>query len=177
MAQNQTQLSMSLVGGIAQTAAGGATLYATGGMGGVNQTVGGIQQIGNLLATIADKSTLPPQARGGGGSIINMANQIKGFQFYYAHIRAEFARIIDSYFTAYGYATHRVKIPNRSIRPHWNYVKTINSSLTGSVPADDMARLRAIYDSGVTFWRNGDEIGNYSLDNSPVGGVTADEGL
>lgn len=177
VAQNQTQLSMSLVGGIAQTAAGGATLYATGGMGGVNQTVGGIQQIGNLLATIADKSTLPPQARGGGGSIINMANQIKGFQFYYAHIRAEFARIIDSYFTAYGYATHRVKIPNRSIRPHWNYVKTINSSLTGSVPADDMTRLRAIYDNGVTFWRNGDEIGNYSLDNSPVGGVTADERL
>ena len=96
-----------------------------------------------------------------------MANQIKGFQFFYAYIRAEFAQIIDNYFNVYGYATHRVKIPNRAIRPHWNYVKTQNVSLTGSVPADDMARLRQIYDNGVTFWRNGNEVGDYSLDNRP----------
>ena len=127
----------------------------------------GIQQIGSMLATTADKSTLPPHARGGGGSIINMANQIKGFQFYYAYIRKEFAQIIDEYFNMYGYATHRVKVPNRVIRPHWNYVKTINVSLTGSVPADDMALLRSIYDKGVTFWRNGNEVGQYNLDNRP----------
>src|SRR5699024_299081 len=125
--------------------------------------------IGSLMATIADKSTLPPHARGGSGSIINMANQIKGFQFYYAHIRREFAEIIDNYFNVYGYATHLVKVPNRDVRPHWNYVKTVNVSLTGSVPADDMAKLRSIYDNGVTFWKNGDEVGNYALDNSPTG--------
>lgn len=167
VAQNQNQLALNAINAIGQTAAGAATMYASGGMLGAGMTLNGVQQIGNLVATVSDKSTLPPQARGGGGSIINMANQIKGFQFYYAHIRAEFARIIDDYFNVYGYATHRVKIPNRVIRPHWNYVKTVNVSLTGSVPADDMARLRQIYDNGVTFWRNGDEVGNYALDNRP----------
>lgn len=167
VAQNQNQLALNAINAIGQTAAGAAAMYASGGMLGAGMTLNGIQQIGSLVATVSDKSTLPPQARGGGGSIINMANQIKGFQFYYAHIRAEFARIIDDYFNAYGYATHRVKIPNRAIRPHWNYVKTVNVSLTGSVPADDMTKLRQIYDNGVTFWRNGDEVGNYALDNRP----------
>lgn len=167
VAQNQNQLALNAINAIGQTAAGAATMYTSGGMLGAGMTLNGVQQIGNLVSTVSDKSTLPPQARGGGGSIINMANQIKGFQFYYAHIRAEFARIIDDYFNVYGYATHRVKIPNRVIRPHWNYVKTVNVSLTGSVPADDMAKLRQIYDSGVTFWRNGDEVGNYALDNRP----------
>lgn len=167
VAQNQNQLALNAINAIGTTAAGAAAMYASGGTLGAGMALSGVQQIGDLLATVSDKSTLPPQARGGGGSIINMANQIKGFQFYYAHIRAEFARIIDDYFNAYGYATHRVKIPNRVIRPHWNYVKTVNVCLTGSVPADDMARIRQIYDSGVTFWRNGDEVGNYALDNRP----------
>ena len=167
VAQNQNQLALNAINAIGTTAVGAATMYASGGMLGAGMTLNGIQQIGSLVASVSDKSTLPPHARGGGGSIINMANQIKGFQFYYAHIRAEFARIIDDYFNAYGYATHRVKVPNRVIRPHWNYVKTVNVSLTGSVPADDMAKLRQIYDNGVTFWHNCDEVGDYSLDNRP----------
>lgn len=165
VAQNQNQLALSAINAIGTTVAGGAAMYASGGLVGSGMALSGGQQIGSLVASVADKSTLPPHARGGGGSIINMANQIKGFQFYYAHIRREFAEIIDNYFSVYGYATHRVKVPNRVIRPHWNYVKTVNVSLTGSVPADDMARLRSIYDNGVTFWRNGDEVGNYALDN------------
>lgn len=167
VAQNQNQLALNAINAIGTTVTGAASMAATGGTLGGGATLSGIQQIANLVGTVADKSTLPPHARGGGGSIINMANQIKGFQFYYVHIRAEFARIIDDYFNVYGYATHRVKIPNRYIRPHWNYVKTVNVSLTGSVPADDMARLRQIYDNGVTFWKNGDEVGNYALNNSP----------
>lgn len=167
VAQNQNQLALSAINAIGTTAAGAAAMYASGGVLGIGTTLSGVQQISSLVATVSDKSTLPPHARGGGGSIINMANQIKGFQFYYAYIRREFAEIIDNYFNVYGYATHRVKVPNRVIRPHWNYVKTVNVSLTGSVPADDMARLRQIYDNGVTFWRNGDEVGNYALDNRP----------
>ena len=163
VAKNQNQLALNAINAIGTTVAG----HAIGGKLGTKMTINGIQQIGSLVASVSDKSTLHPHARGRCGSIINMANQIKGFQFYYAHIRAEFASIIDDYFNAYGYATHRVKIPNRVIRPHWNYVKTVNVCLTGSVPADDMAKLRQIYDNGVTFWRNGDEVGNYALDNRP----------
>ena len=66
----------------------------------------------------------------------------------------------------YGYATHRVKIPNISARPHWNYVKTIDANIVGSVPVESMSKIRSIFDKGVTFWKNGDNVGNYNLDNS-----------
>lgn len=84
------------------------------------------------------------------------------------HIREEYARVIDDYFSTYGYATKRIKHPNRSERPHWNYVKTIGCTITGSVPCDDMATICSIYDRGITFWKNMAEIGDYSFDNSPI---------
>lgn len=90
------------------------------------------------------------------------------FGFRILSIRPEYARIIDDYFSCYGYATKRVKTPNRNSRPHWNYVKTIGCTIKGSIPCDDMARVCNIYNNGITFWKHGDEVGNYSLDNSPT---------
>ena len=90
------------------------------------------------------------------------------FIFEKMHIRAEFARCIDDYFTMFGYQTNRVKVPNRNSRPHFNYVKTINCVITGSMPADAERHICQIYDNGITFWKNPAEVGNYNLPNSPV---------
>ena len=65
----------------------------------------------------------------------------------------------------YGYKVNTIKVPEISSRPHWNYVKTVNSTLNGSAPADDMRKIQSIYDGGITFWKNGNEVGNYTLDN------------
>ena len=96
----------------------------------------------------------------------NVASGLQSFYGGRCSITKYYARMIDEYFTMFGYAIHRVKIPNRNGRPHWNYVKTIGCNIVGSVPADDMRKICNIYDAGVTFWKNGDEIGNYSLDNT-----------
>lgn len=77
------------------------------------------------------------------------------------------AKAIDDFFTQYGYTCNLVKIPNRNARPHWTYTQTRKCNLKGSVPADTAKHICSIYDRGITFWRFGDEIGNYSLDNSP----------
>jgi len=58
------------------------------------------------------------------------------------------------------------KTPNRSGRPHWNYVKNKTTNLVGNAPADDVNQIVSIYNKGITFWKNGNEVGNYSLDNS-----------
>lgn len=91
-------------------------------------------------------------------------------QFYYGRCSVDkrIARIIDDYFNMYGYATNRVKIPNTHSRPHWNYVKTIGCCVTGSIPADDMRKICEIHDNGITYWKNGYEIGGYNLDNRPT---------
>lgn len=82
-------------------------------------------------------------------------------------VSANYAEVIDNFFDMYGYATNRVKVPNTHSRPHWNYVKTQGCCIKGSVPAPDMRKICSIYDSGITFWKNGSEVGNYSLDNRP----------
>ena len=109
---------------------------------------------GRVTASIGDQQAM---ANLGWCTFVIMKNRI----------REEYARVIDDYFSAFGYATKRLKHPNCSSRPHWNYVKTIGCTITGSVPCDDMAAICSIYDNGITFWKNGAEVGNYSLDNSP----------
>lgn len=83
----------------------------------------------------------------------------------------EYARSIDNFFTMYGYAQNRMKQPNvcsgEGLRPHWNYIQTSGAVARGSVPSPDMQLICKIFDSGITFWENGEEIGNYSFDNSP----------
>ena len=161
--------------GIITTGAAVATAYATGGLVGTGAAISGLTSIANDLASIGDKSTLPPQAKGSQSSFINFANEIKGFQFFYAYIRREFAEIIDNYFNMFGYATHKVKIPNRNARPHWTYLKTRSVVAVGTVPVDDMTKIKANYDRGITFWNNGNEIGFYSLDNSPYPNARKEE--
>ena len=96
----------------------------------------------------------------------NVASGLQSFYGGRCSITKQYARVIDEYFTMFGYAIHRVKIPNRTGRPHWNYVKTLGCNIVGSVPADDMRKICSIYDAGVTFWKNGNEVGDYSLDNT-----------
>lgn len=124
--------------------------------------------IGGTLASVFDHATMPPQLKGQASGAMTQVNMDEyDFFFYHKHIRPEFARIIDDYFDMFGYATHRVKIPNINSRPHWNYVKTKACVVVGSMPADDLRTICAIYDHGITFWKRGSEVGNYSLDNRP----------
>lgn len=105
-----------------------------------------------------------------GNIATNSGNIGQGLQTFYGgrmSIKASNAKMIDDFFTRFGYSTMRLKTPNTHSRPHWNYVKLNGCSLTGHIPADDLRRLEQIYDDGITFWKNGSEVGNYSLDNSP----------
>lgn len=81
-------------------------------------------------------------------------------------LKAEFLRALDDFFDMYGYAVNEFKSPNISGRPQWNYVKTNNCCIKGIMPAPAMQLICAIHDNGITYWKNGDNIGNYSLDNS-----------
>lgn len=111
---------------------------------------------------------MPPQARGQQGSTSLLSLGKLCYTVINKHITEEYATIIDDYFTMYGYACKRVKVPNRSSRPEWNYVKTIGCKIRGSMPSDDAVAIEKIYDNGIRFWKNPGHIGNYTFDNSPV---------
>lgn len=121
----------------------------------------------NSVAKMQDIKNTPSQTHGQTQTdSLNPGIGRMEFDFYSMSIKAQYARIIDEYFDRYGYATKRNKIPNRNVRPHWTYTKTIGCTISGSIPADDAVAICEIYNNGITFWKNGDEVGNYNLDNT-----------
>lgn len=135
-----------------------------------NEALGtGVQAIANVTSQFYTASIQADFMRGtqNNGGI----NACDGKQQFYGSrctITWQHAAMIDDFFSRYGYATNRLKVPNRNSRPHWNYVKTIGCTLTGSVPADSMKKICSIYDKGITWWKYGSEVGNYTLNNAPV---------
>ena len=83
-------------------------------------------------------------------------------------IKAQFAKIIDEYWSKFGYPCHQIKVPNRNARANWNYVKTQGCEFTGSIPASDAEAIKAIYDNGVTFWNDINNVGNYGDFTNPI---------
>lgn len=128
----------------------------------------GIREISGLISEGFDRTSqryhVNPGSNDGALEIKMGKKDFKAIQF---SINPKDAEVIDNFFNVYGYATKAIKVPNRNVRPHWTYTKTIDCNLIGNAPADDVARICSIYDSGITFWNNANEIGNYSLDNSP----------
>lgn len=108
----------------------------------------------------------PNKASGAPSGEIMVANRYHGFWIKQMCVSNSYARMIDDFFDMYGYTTNRIKIPNRTIRPHWNYVKTNGCVVVGNAPADDVKAICQIYDNGITFWKTPSEVGNYSLNNS-----------
>ena len=144
---------------------GVASGLASGNVVGASLSAVGLAQNLNGYTLAANR---PPQAVGQSSGDIDVATRTKNFWFKRMGITKNYAEIIDDYFTKYGYATNLVKVPNRSSRPHWNYVKTNGCCIVGKLPADDIKKIIGIYDKGVTFWKNGNNVGNYSLDNTPT---------
>lgn len=87
------------------------------------------------------------------------------YRIYYMKIRPEYAEMIDNYFSCYGYAVKRVKKPNIKSRTEWNYIKTVGCTISGNVPGDVEHEICALYDAGMTFWHNPNNVYRYDLDN------------
>ena len=83
-------------------------------------------------------------------------------------IKAEYAKIIDKYFSMYGYKVNDLKLPNISGRSNWNYVKTIGCNILGDIPQEDMEKIKSIFNNGVTFWHNPNTFLDYSQSNNIV---------
>ena len=131
----------------------------------------GMNMLGNVMTVLQNTIGtvgMPDTVYGTDSPSVMTALGYKDFYFYYVSVREEFARIIDDYFNMFGYATHRVKTPNISSRPHWNYVKTVGCTVSGGAPSNDESQICSIMDNGITFWKNPSEVGDYSLDNSPT---------
>lgn len=79
-------------------------------------------------------------------------------------VKPEFARIIDEYFTRYGYRVNRYKVPNLTGREKFNYIKTRNCTILGNLPNSARATIEQITNNGISFWHT-TNIGKYETNN------------
>lgn len=128
----------------------------------------GLKDISNLLSTQIIHPSMPSHAKGQQTNDLFVGMKAKNFYFYQMCITKNYAMMIDSYFDMYGYAVRQHGVPNMNARPNWTYVKTINCAVGGDIPADDAKAIENIFNNGVRFWKNHNNIGNYSLANAPV---------
>lgn len=129
----------------------------------------GISGALNLMSDLYTAKIQPDISRGSiANGNVNVASNKQKFYYGRMSVNSQTAKIIDDYFNMYGYAIKEVTNPQRNTRPHWTYLKTVGCTINGSIPSDDEEKICSIYDNGITFWKNGDEVGNYTLDNSPI---------
>lgn len=171
----------SMVGGVTSAITSLVTKNPIPAIGGITSA---FMSIGSKLSQLDDLRNAPPPSNYSTNiPLFVIGMEYMGGIFYSEGVTAEKARIIDDYFSMYGYATNRVKQPNifayfrntsgYYLRPHWNYVKTngaiVHPRTNYGLPAEAEKKIAQIIDNGITFWNDESEIGNYSLANDATG--------
>lgn len=136
-------------------------------------TLNTFNQLSNMMSEKYQHDLQPVQAFGNlNGGDVNFAMSQAGFNYYKMCIKSEYAKIIDDYFTRFGYQVNSLKVPNLDNRKVFNYVKIGASEEIGysstsfSVNNSSMHMINSICRNGTTIWHNHKNIGNYDLDNS-----------
>lgn len=152
---------------------GGATAqYLSGMTGGLNQIVQGAGNYVNTVVEVteaknkiayqwADAQYQPNQIVGSATPNIAVAMRALDFYFFNVHVRNDELKRLDDFLSAYGYAINKVEQPNLTSRQYWNFIQTQGAVVNGNMPASSKEAISRIFDGGITFWHNGDQVGNY----------------
>lgn len=128
--------------------------------------------IGTLKEQVRAKTqaNMTPDQVGGntGAGDFLWAKYRSPFTYMPMSVKSEYAKIIDAFFSAYGYEVNEVKIPNITGRTNWNYVKTVGCYIQADIPQDDLEEIKSMFDKGITFWHNPTTFMDYSQTNAIV---------
>ena len=169
LTQNSVNIATSVASDLGSIALGGAMLSSGMMIGGAGSVISGVTGIAGTMGTIYQHSRIPNQVFGNTNSgDVNYSNGNKNFTAYYRTIKYEYAKIIDEYFSMFGYKVNTVKIPNITGRSQWNFIKTVDCNADGNIPQEDLETIKKACNTGITFWHNPANMYNYSLSNTIV---------
>lgn len=161
-----------LISGAGRATGGGATM--------ANSMLAIGTEMASYKIAQMNLNSVPPQWSGAKVPLLTLALKRKNFYIRHNQIRLEYAKMVDTFFDMYGYQVNQLKIPNIAewetlwtARKHFYYVKLglvnyeykwsqIQEERKTCVPVTELAKITQIYQNGITFWKNGDEVGNYS---------------
>lgn len=165
LTQNAVNIGIGFAGDALKAISAGVQIGAGDVLGG---TATALSAVGGTLAQVETAKRIPNQAHGNTGcSDVNFAWR-RCCSALRMSVKAEYARIIDDYFSMFGYKVNRVKAPNVTGRTNWNFVKTIDSYVSGNVPDSDIEEFKSLLNRGITFWHNPATFMDYGQTNNIV---------
>ena len=153
-------------------AIGGTLSALTGAATGSVDSIG--SGIGSMFGAVHEqyRASMIPNQIGGQTTVgdVTFAYDKLAPTYYKMQIREENARIIDDWFTRFGYKINRVKLPNITGRLNFNYVEIGQNDEIGqgNIPFKYMEEINQAARKGVTIWHNHENIGNFSVTNTIV---------
>lgn len=166
-AANKNSVDFSVIRKVGAIGAGIVSAVTTGNIG---AAISPAISLAGELANMEDIKNKPDYFVGNISNNPLLYDNRGGIQFFEMCVKYEYAKIIDEYFTAYGYCINEVKNPHDSMntRPNWNYIETREINIAGDLPDDDLNTLKAMFNTGVTLWHNPATFGDYSQNNAPT---------
>jgi hypothetical protein len=160
LAQNGFTQSVGAMGSVMSLGVGIATgnpIAIGAGILGVAQSIGGF----------VESSVQPNKTQGISKGDVNVSADNMFIIANEKTINLKYAKVIDDYFTRYGYKTNRIGVPNLHSRSSFNYIKTHECNIKGDIPQFHTDKIRQVFNSGITFW-HGDYIGEFDRSNGVI---------
>lgn len=130
---------------------------------------GGLSTLTDILSSRYQHSLIPNQVKGNTNcGDVNYSLGYSDFTFYSMSIKQEYGKIIDDYFSIFGYKVNTLKTPNIRGRLNWNYVKTVDAIIVGDIPQNDMQEIKNMFNSGVTLWHHHETFLDYTKPNGII---------
>lgn len=176
----KTQMTVnSITGALSSGVAGGVTGFASSGswvgavvgagLGVGNSVWQSVQGFSQIDAAHADLDAQPNGLVGSAQTPDTLLLQKRyGLMLHQMCIRPEYAKIIDDFFSRYGYKVSALKTPSITTRKNWNYIQTVGATIPAEMPAEVESKICSILDRGITFWHHPETMLDYSQDNTPA---------
>lgn len=158
------------ISGALQLGIGAASGSAEGMTSGIGRSLGVLGYAYNLSKEMYNKRKIPPAtiSQSANGDVKAGLQRIT-FYFYQMSVKKEYAKIIDTFFSKFGYKVLENKVPNITGRRSWNYVKTIEACIDSTeVPEKYINEFKSMLNNGITFWHNPATFMDYSQNNSII---------
>ena len=161
LTQNAVNMPLQALGNVVDIAKGGLT----GNLGNVASGLGGIA---NQVGQIYQHSLEPKTGKGGvNQGDLNFAFR-NAYYVYKMSIREEYAKVIDDFFSQFGYKVNRLGKPHLHARTYYDYIKTIDVNIEGNVPEPDLNEIRKMFNNGIRFWHDTTKYLDFSVNNTII---------
>lgn len=157
------------IGAVASITESAATLNPAGMISGIAQIANTALDAADTIAKQKDRARIPNEVVGLSDSNIQFAIGRMSFIEYRMQVQSYYAKIIDNYFTAYGYTINDIKKPELNTRTRFNFIWTQGANVMGDLPTEAKNVINRQMDAGLRIWHDPAAWMDYSVKNTIKG--------